>query len=324
MKCRLLLCLVVAAQLNAGITEVAAQEWPNRPVRIVSPFAAGGTADTLARIVADGLSETFKQQFFVEARPGAAGAIGLQSVAASSPDGYNLLLGTVSILTLLPIINPKIGYDALRDLTNIAYVAGAPVVLSVNPANGPRTLQEFVQRAQNASAPLTYSSTGVGSDGHLLGQAFASIAKIKVEHVPYRGAQPALTDLVGGHVAFGMLTVPSTSAFLRGNTLLGLAVTSPERMTGYPTISTFKESDFPEMVSSTWFSLSAPAGLSLDIVDKINRAVVATMAKPQVQERLQQDGLLTRPMGPDQFRAFLQQEAARWKPLIESAGIVQQ
>jgi tripartite-type tricarboxylate transporter receptor subunit TctC len=164
----------------------------------------------------------------------------------------------------------------------------------------------------------------VGSDGHLLGQAFASIAKIKVEHVPYRGAQPALTDLVGGHVAFGMLTVPSTSAFLRGNTLLGLAVTSPERMTGYPTIPTFKESGFSEMVSSTWFSLSAPAGLSLDIVNKINRAVVATMAKPQVQERLQQDGLLTRSMSPDQFRAFLEQEAARWKPLIESAGIVQQ
>jgi tripartite-type tricarboxylate transporter receptor subunit TctC len=301
----------------------AAQEWPSRPVRIVSPFSAGGTADILARMVAEHLSTTFKQQFYVEARPGAAGAIGLQAVASSEPDGHNLLLGSVSVLTLLPIVNPKIGYDSLRDLTNIAYVAGAPAVLTVNPVSGIKTLPDFVEKAKRAEKPFSYSSSGMGSDGHLLGEAFTSLAKIPAQHVPYRGAQPALTDIAGGHVMFGLLTLSSSAPFLQGKTVSGLAVTSAERMTDYPDIPTFNELGYPDMVSTTWFSLSGPAKLPSHIAEKLNRAVTDALAKPEVKQKLQQTGLITNAMSVDEFGKFLQTEANRWRPLIERAGLVQ-
>ena len=173
-----------------------ADEWPSRPVRMVNTFAAGGTADVLTRLVAEHLSGVFKQQFFVETRAGAAGTIGVKSVANSPPDGYNFALTNITHLVLAPISNPKLGYDPLRDLTNIAYVAGSPIMISVNAKSGVKSLKEFIEHGKTSDRGLTYSSSGVGSSGQLVAEAFAKVAGIKIEHVPYKGASQGIMDLV--------------------------------------------------------------------------------------------------------------------------------
>jgi len=315
----------VAAFIAFGMSmpAMASDAWPSRTVRIVVPFAAGGNADVMARLLAEHLGEEFKQQFIVEARPGAGGAIGFKAVSSAPPDGYTFLLGTVSVLTLLPIINPKVDYDAIRDLTNIAYVAGTPAVLAVNPQSGMPDLKTFVERARASSVPFTFASTGLGSDGHLLGLAFASQAKFAVEHVPYKGAQQGITDLLGGHVKFATYTLASSSTYLANRSLAGLAVTSAQRVAAFPDIPTFKELGYPEMVSTTWFSFSGPAHLPRDIAEKLNRSLVAFLSKDTTKAKLQQYGLIAEPMTIDAFDAFLKREAARWSPIIKDAGLVQ-
>ena len=299
-----------------------AEDWPVRPVRIVNTFAAGGAADILARTVADHLSSVFGQQFFVETRAGAGGAIGVQSVVNAPPDGYNFVITNVSLLALVPISNPRLGFDPRRDLTNIAYIAGSPVVFSVNPASGVRTLADFVARARQSDKPLTYSSSGVGSMGQLVAEYFAQIAGIRIEHVPYKGASQGLTDLVGGHIAFSSQTVSSTAGQLHAGTLIGVAQTGKERMPDFPTVPTFNELGYPDLIGTTWFSLSGPAGLPADIVAKVNREVVRAMTKPEAQQRLREGGLVADAMTVEEFNKLIAAETARWKPVIEKAGLV--
>jgi tripartite-type tricarboxylate transporter receptor subunit TctC len=299
-----------------------AEDWPARPVRIVNTFAAGGAADILARTVADHLSGVFGQQFFVETRAGAGGAIGVQSVVNAPPDGYNFVITNVSLLALVPVSNPRLGFDPLRDLTNIAYIAGSPVVFSVNPASGVRTLADFVARAKQSDKPLTYSSSGVGSMGQLVAEYFAQKADIRIEHVPYKGASQGLTDLVGGHIAFSSQTVSSTAGQLHAGTLIGVAQTGKERMPDFPTVPTFNELGYPDLIGTTWFSLSGPAGLPADIVAKVNREVVRAMTKPEAQQRLREGGLVADAMTVEEFNKLIAAETARWKPVIEKAGLV--
>jgi tripartite-type tricarboxylate transporter receptor subunit TctC len=303
------------------LSPVSAQDWPTRPVRIIVPFGAGGTGDTLARIVAEHLSASLKQQFVVENRTGAGGMIGVQALASSAPDGYTLGITNVSTLSLIPVINPKNSYHPLNDFTHVAFVAGAPVALAVFPKLGIKTLPEFIAYAGKRDKPLTFASSGLGSDGHLIGEAIAASTKIKVEHIPYKSTSQALTDVVGGHVAFSTFTLSSSSAFIRAGTLTGVAVTSPERMPDYPDLPTFKELGYGDLVASTWFSISAPAKLPKDILDKLNREIATAMAKPEVQARMRRDGLLTESMSPGAFTTFVASESARWTPLIERAGL---
>ena len=299
-----------------------AEDWPVRPVRIVNTFAAGGAADILARAVADHLSSVFGQQFFVETRAGAGGAIGVQSVVNAPPDGYNFVITNVSLLALVPVSNPRLGFDPLRDLTNIAYIAGSPVVFSVTPASGVRTLADFVARARQSDKPLTYSSSGVGSMGQLVAEYFAQKADIRIEHVPYKGASQGLTDLVGGHIAFSSQTVSSTAGQLHAGTLIGVAQTGKERMPDFPTVPTFNELGYPDLIGTTWFSLSGPAGLPADIVAKVNREVVRAMTKPEAHQRLREGGLVADAMTVEEFNKLIAAETARWKPVIEKAGLV--
>jgi tripartite-type tricarboxylate transporter receptor subunit TctC len=310
----------IAASL--AIVPARAEDWPTHSVRIVNTFAAGGAADILARIVAERLSAAFHQQFYVETRAGAGGAIGVQSVVNTAPDGYNFVITNVSLLALAPVSNPKLGYDPRRDLTNIAYIAGSPVVLSVNAASGMKTLADFIARAKASDKPLTYSSSGVGSMGHLVAEYFAQKAGIAFEHVPYKGASQGLTDLVGGHIAFSSQTVSSSAAQLQAGTLLGLAQTGKDRMADYRAIPTFAELGYPDVASTVWFSLSAPAGLPADIVAKVNREIVNAMTAPEAQERLRKLGLVADGMTADALNQLVERERAQWKPVIEKLGLV--
>jgi tripartite-type tricarboxylate transporter receptor subunit TctC len=299
----------------------AAEDWPSRPVRVVSSFAAGGAADMLARTVAEHLSTVFKQQFFVEVRAGAGGSIAVQTVANSPADGYNLVLSNVSHLVLLPMTSPTYGLNPRRDLSNIAYVAGSPIVLSVNPKSGIQTIQDFVGLGKTTDRPLTYSSSGLGTTGHFVGELFVQKSGIRAEHVPYKGGSQGVADLVAGHIMWSSQTVTSTSSHLLGGTLRGLAVTSEERLPEYSDIPTFKESGFPDLVATIWFSISGPAGMPDPIVQKLNRAIVDAMQQPRVIERLRREGSVVQAMSVDQFRQFIDNEIARWRPVVESSGI---
>lgn len=316
---RLCAALVMGALTTA--TVAAADEWPSRPVRMVNTFAAGGTADVLTRLVADHLSTEFKQQFFVETRAGAGGAIAVQSVANSPPDGYNFVLTNITQLVLLPISNPKLNYDPKRDLTNIAYVAGAPIMISVNSASGVRNYKDFIAHANKAARPLTYSSSGVGSSGHLVGESFGQKAKIKVEHVPYKGASQGIMDLVAGHIFFSAQTVSSTAAQVRGGALNAIVHSHTERLPDFPDVPTFKEMGV-DLTATTWFTMSGPAKLPQDIVQKMNREIVRAVSKPEVRQRLRQDGLVVETMSVEQLQQFIDGETARWKPVLEQSGLI--
>ena len=246
--------LAVSALLTTAATAQSHDDWPNRPVRVISTFAAGGSADILARIVADHLSTAFKQQFFVEVRAGAGGQIGIKTIV-NSPDLYTIGIANISHLVLHPMSRADLGYDPRKDLANIVMVAGSPVLLSANPKSGFKNLKDFVERGKKES--LSYSSSGLGSMGHLVALNFTNMAGIKAEHVPYKGASQGLADLVGGHIVWSSQTVTSTAGYIRAKTLDGLAVSTAQRMPDWPDIPTFKEQGY-DLQASIWFGISGP------------------------------------------------------------------
>ena len=311
--------LFAALALGAMMTTAAGaqDDWPNRPVRVISTFAAGGTADILARIVADQLSTAFKQQFFVEVRAGAGGQIGVKSIV-DSPDLYTIGIANISHLVLHPMSRPDLGYDPKKDLANIAFVAGSPVLLSVNPKSGIKTLKDFVERGRKDS--LKYSSSGLGSMGHLVALNFISMSGIKGEHVPYKGASQALADLVGSHIVWSSQTVSSTASYVRGKTLDGIAVSTAQRMPDWPELPTFKEQGY-DLQASIWFGISGPAAMPPALVKRINEEIQRGLAKPDVAERMRRDGMIVEPMTPEQFSAFIDKETKVWAPVMKAAGL---
>jgi tripartite-type tricarboxylate transporter receptor subunit TctC len=319
----------LAAWLKAGLALLLAtgaasaqQDWPNRPVQIIVPFAAGGSGDVLARVVAQHLTILLRQQFVVENRPGGGGIIGTKQFLAQPADGYTIGMTSLSTLSLVPIINSNAGYDPQNDFVHIAYIGGSPVVLAANPQTRVKTFAEFISYASTPGKSFTFSSSGVGSDGQLWGELIASSTTVQAEHIPYKATAQALSDLVAGHVPFSTLTLSSTSPFLRDNSVNGIAITAPERMPDFSDLPTFKELGKPELVGTTWFALSGPLGMPKDVVNKINRMVQAAVASPEVQARFRRDGLIAQPMNADEFTEFVASENVRWKSLIERVGLV--
>jgi tripartite-type tricarboxylate transporter receptor subunit TctC len=315
-------CFAAGASLLILASPARSQEWPNKPVRIVVPFAAGGSGDTLARVVGQHLSASLKQQFIIENRPGAGGMLGTQQFVTAPTDGYTIGMTNLSTLSLIPVINATSTYHALNDFAHIAYIGGAPVVLAANPKTGVRTLAQFVNYANSAGKAFTFASSGVGSDGHLMGEAIAAVTKVKTEHVPDKATAQALTDLVAGHVPFSTFTLSSSAPFIRADKLYGIAVTSPERMPDFPEIPTFKELGHPALVGTTWFSLSGPARLPKDIVERINREVVAATSTPDMQARFRRDGFIAERMNAAEFTKYVAEENARWRLVVERAGLL--
>jgi tripartite-type tricarboxylate transporter receptor subunit TctC len=315
---RLAIALAVAASALAVPT--AAEEWPARPVRITAPFAAGGTADNLGRVAAECLSDVFHQQFFVENRGGGGGVPASLAVARMEPDGYNFVVSGIATHAIAPAINPNSGYDPVNDFTHVAYFGGPPIVFIVPKSLGVTTLQELVAFAKKNNEKLTFASPGAGTSGHLVAEYFAGKAGITVEHVPYRGAAPGVMDVLAGHLRFGSMTWTTASGQISAGTVVPLAVTSAQRLKDFPNIPTFREQGY-DLVSTTWFSLSAPAGLPKDITDAVNREVVKAFAKPEVQARFRTEQILTEPMPPAQFKKFVADEYARWKPVAEQIGL---
>ena len=228
---RLAISLAVMAAI--WVPPASAEEWPSRPVRVVAPFAAGGTADTLGRIAAEQLSDAFHQQFFVENRGGGGGVPGSLAVARMEPDGYNFVVSGIATHAIAPAVNPNTGYDPVNDFTHVAYFGGPPIVFIVPKSLGVNTLPELVAYAKKNNEKLTYASPGTGTSGHLVAEYFAGKAGIGIEHVPYRGAAPGVMDVMAGHLRFGAMTWTTASGQIAAGTVVPLAVSSAKRLGGF-------------------------------------------------------------------------------------------
>src|SRR3989442_8430693 len=265
--------LVAVALLGLGATGADAQAWPARPVRIIVPFAPGGTADTLGRLVAQRLSESFKENFVVENRAGAGGVIGSELVAKAAPDGYTLVVSGVATHCIAPALSKTFPFDPLRDFTHIALFGGPPGVLVVNPALPAQDLKQFIAYARKEPGKLAYGSPGTGATGRLIAEQLKQVAGIEMTHVPYKGASLAVADLIAGHVPVTSTTLTTASTQIKAGRARALAVSSAKRIPEFPEVPTFGELGYPELTASIWFSLSGPAGIAPEIVSRLNAEV---------------------------------------------------
>ncbi len=306
----------IATVMAVSVTcPLQAQDWPTRPVRIVSPFAPGGGSDTVGRVVADYLSERLGQQFFIENRGGAGGVIGSAAVAKSPPDGYTFVISSIATHVIAPITVADAGYDPLRDFAHVAFAGGPPTVVVVHPSLGVKSFKELVALLKSRSEPFDYVSPGPGTLGNLMAEYWAEKEGIKLTHVAYRGAGQAMTDLVGGHVKIGSITWTAARGQMRAGTVLPLAVSSSRRMPEFPDVPTLKELGYPELALTTWFAFAAPAGAPEAVIQKMNEEIGNALDSPAVSKRLSDEGFEIEKMSPAALTAFIQNQITKWGPL---------
>lgn len=297
-----------------------AQTWPTKPVRIIVPFTPGGTADTMGRLVGQKLSENLKQTFIVENRPGAGGTIGSDLVAKAAPDGYTLVVSGAASHAIAPALSKKVPFDPIRDFTHIALFGGPPATFAVHPDVPARNLKEFIAYAKANPGKLSYGSPGNGTQGHLFGVQFAQSAGIDMLHVPYKGAGPAVGDLVAGHIQAVSNTFTSVASQMRAGKARGLAVSSKTRLAEFPNVPTFAEQGFPELTGAIWFSLSGPAGMPKEIVQRLNKEVRQILQMPEIREKLKVEAIEPADLDPQAFETFLASEVKRWAPVVKASG----
>ena len=314
----------VSSALLFGLALVCApahaQSYPAKSVRLVVPFPPGGTADTLGRIVAIKLGESLGQNFVIENRPGAGGLIGSELASKAAPDGYTLLVSGIASHAIAPALAAKPPFDPLRDFTHIALFGGPPSVFAVHPSLPPKDLKAYVAFARARPHELSYGSPGNGTQGHLMAELFRQRAKIDIVHVPYRGAALAVIDAVAGHIHGVSTTVTTASAQIRAGRMRALALSSTERLPDYPGVPTFRESGYPDVVGTVWFSLSAPAGVPAEIVSRLNGEVRRILQLQDVRDRLRGDGIAPNQLDPKAFSDFVALEVKRWTPVVRASG----
>src|SRR6186713_1825680 len=297
-----------------------AHAWPEKPVRVIVPFAPGGSADTLGRLVAQKMSEHLKASFVVENRGGAGGALGSELAAKAAPDGYTLVVSGIASHVIAPLLPQGTPYDPVRDFTHIALFGGPPAVLAVNPSMEAKDLREFVALAKARPGALSYGSPGNGTQGQLVAELFKQRAGIQMVHVPYKGAAGAVTDLMAGHIQVVSTTLTTAATQIRAGRARGLAVSAPRRLPDFPDIPTYAEMGYPDLVATVWFSLSGPANLPGDIVNRLNAEVNRALELPEVRERLKLEGIEPNPMSAREFNAFVAEELKRWGPVVKAPG----
>ena len=312
--------LMVGMLVAACVSAAFAQPFPNKPIRIVVPFPAGGTTDVLARAAAQKLSDTLGQPAVVDNRPGAGGNIGAELVAKSPPDGYTLLMGTVGTHAINPALYPKMPYDHIRDFAPVILVAGVPNVLVVNPALPVNSVSELVAYARANPGKLNFASSGSGTSIHLSGELFKTAAGLSMTHVPYKGSAPALMDLIGGQVQLMFDNLPSALPQIRAGKLKALAVTSRERAPALPDVPTIAESGFPGFEASSWFGLLAPAGTPPPVIATINAEVAKWLASLDAKEKLLAQGANAAGGTPEDFARHIAAETAKWQKVVKESG----
>ncbi|CCH08388.1 tripartite tricarboxylate transporter substrate binding protein BugE [Achromobacter xylosoxidans] len=294
------LCLSGAAQ--------AADAYPNKPIRLIVPFAAGGTTDIVARVVAEGLGRELGQAVVVENRGGGGGSIGADALARSTPDGYTLGVATVSTMATNPATNPKTPYNPLKDFAPITNMVNVPNVLTVNPAVPAKSVAEFVALLKANPGKYSYASSGAGGIGHLDGELFKSLTQTDMVHVPYRGSGPALNDVIAGQVNAQFDNLPSSMPHIQAGKLRALAIAAPKRLPALPDVPTFAEGGLPEMDNMAWYGLVAPAGTPQAVIDRIHDATVKALKDPKIAQRLADGGSLVDGNTPAEYAAQIKRE----------------
>ena len=310
-----------AASLFAMAAGAGAQQFPDRPVTLVIPFAAGGSTDVVGRIIAQKMSDDLGQQVVVENVAGAGGNIGADRVARADPDGYTILMGTVATHALNPLILKTKPYDPEKDFAPVSLLVVVPNVLVVNPALPAKNVEELIALLKADPEKYSYASSGNGTPLHLSGELFKAMAGVDIQHIPYKGAGPALNDVVGNQVPIMFDNLPSSSAHIKGGTLRALGVTTAERAASFPDIPTIAESGVPGYETYTWNALFAPAGTPKEAIDRLNASANKAMKDPAVIEKM--NGFSARIVGstPEELAAHVKAELAKWAPVVKNANI---
>jgi tripartite-type tricarboxylate transporter receptor subunit TctC len=319
---RKLIAILMGAAMLPCVTLAVAQTppWPDKPIRIVVPFPAGGIADTFGREIGRKLTEAWGQPIIIDNRTGAGGNIGADIVAKSPPDGYTLVIGNIGTHAVNVSLLPSMPFDPIKDFTPIVHLMDAEGLLVVNPSIAATTVPELIALARAQPGKLSYGSAGVGTTSHLAGELFKSMTKVDIVHVPYKGNVPAITDLLGGQTSMTFATMPTVMPHVRAGKLRPLAVLGLTRSPALPDTPTVAES-VPGFEVSNWIGLFGPAGLSPQIVAKLNAEVQKIMRSPEIQKRLETEGAKFIPMSPEQFAAFQKSELTKWAKTIKDANI---
>ncbi|MEO5595860.1 MAG: tripartite tricarboxylate transporter substrate binding protein [Lysobacteraceae bacterium] len=313
--------LAGSALLGPVVSHAQDDGYPSKPVKIVVPFAAGGSTDVVARILADKLTQEFKQPFLIDNRAGAGGNIGADAVAKAPADGYTLLMGTTGVLSINKYLYKNLGYDPDRDFVPVSYTSLITNILVVNQDAPVKSVADVIATAKDQPGKLTFASSGAGSSTHLSAELFKSMAGVDILHVPYRGSSQALTDVVAGQVTMLFDNAPSSMGFVQQGKLRALAVTSSKRMPELPDVPTLDEAGVKGYESLSWSGIVAPAGTPKPVIEKLNQAIDRILKTDEVAKRLA--GLGVAPVGgpPQAFTEHIQTESRKWSKLIQSAGI---
>ena len=312
--------LLAFAFLAAAASVTLAQPYPAKPIRIIAAQSAGGVTDALARTFAQKFNEAWKQPVVVENRAGAGGAIGTEVVVKAAPDGYTLLLSSAGPIVINQSLYPALGYDPLKTLVPITFVAASPLVLVTHPSVPAKSVAELIALAKARPGKLTYGSGGSGSPPHLTAELFNAAARVDITHIPFKGSAPSVLALVGGQIDLSFSTVVITLPQVQASRLRALAVTSPQRSKALPWLPTMIEAGMPGFESQQWFGLFGPAGLPPEIVAQLNFEATRIVSSPEMRERLATDGAEPGTLTQREFGAFLQADAVRWARVVKQSG----
>ena len=318
----MLFCTVLVCWTGT-VSDIQAQQYPVRPIRMIVPSAPGGGTDITARIIAPKLSEYLGQQVIVENRAGAGTMIGSEVVAHATPDGYTLLMG-ISTLAINPAIYKKVPYDALTDFAPISLVVTLPNVLVVHPSLGVKSVKELIAYSKARPGKLNFASAGLGTSPHLSMELFLSMAGLKMVHVAYKGSGQGLIEVVGGHVPVMMPSMLSGTPHIKSGQLIALGVTSSKRTIGEPDIPTIAEAGVPGYEAVQWCGALAPKGTPREIVTKVHGAIVRALKDPDIRKHLVSDGADPIGSSPEEFSAYIRSETEKWVKVVRSTGIEQQ
>ena len=312
-----------AVVLGAGLlggTSALAQAYPTKPVTIIVPFAAGGTTDILARIIGQALTAELGQSVVVDNRAGAGGNIGGQAAAKAAPDGHTLFMGTVGTHAINASLYKKMPFDPVKDFAPLTRVANVPNLLVANPAQPYKSVKDLIAYAKANPGKVNFGSSGNGSSIHLSGELFKSLAKVDMQHVPYKGSAPAVTDLLGNQIGIMFDNMPSAIQHVRSGKLVPLAVTTAKRSPELPSVPTIAEAGVPGYEATSWFGMFAPAGTPVPVLAKLNAAIVKVLAQPDVKKKINEQGAEVYSETPEQFAAFIQAESVKWGKVVKESG----
>jgi tripartite-type tricarboxylate transporter receptor subunit TctC len=315
---RAALAAVTVAAAPGG--QAAADDYPSRPITLVVPYTAGGGNDAMARIVAERMSKTLGQQIVIENRGGAGGSIATRQVAKAAPDGYTLGLGGTGTLAIDPTLYPNAGYDPRKDFAPVGLIATSALVVLVNPSVPARNIQELIALAKSSPGRIDYASAGSGSGIHLGSVLFANMAGIELTHIPYKGSGPALTDLLGGHVAVYFSSLPPAIGLINEGKVRALGVTGPKRSANLPDVPTVAESGLPGYEAVLHYGIVAPAGTPRPIIDRLNAALRDAMSAPDVAQRIATEGAEPLMTTPEEYAADIDREETKWSAVVRKSG----